>query len=248
MTTEPRTTSQAARRADNVDVAALHQFEQAASRWWDAGGEFKELHKLNPLRLAYIESRFPLPQRRVLDVGCGGGLLSEAMARKGALVTGIDVGSRAVEVARLHLEESDLQVDYRHIDAEMLARQEPGRYDAVTCLEILEHVPDPARLVSACAALAAPGGHVFFSTINRNLKSFLAAIVAAEYILKLLPAATHEYAKFIRPSELTGAAYRAGLEPSDIIGIAYNPLTKQYHTSPSPNVNYVMHFVKPAHE
>ena len=221
----------------NIDPAELHKFEAAAARWWDPEGDFKPLHDVNPLRLKYIEDHCTLRQKNVIDVGCGGGLLCEAMAQKQARVTGIDVGETAIQTARLHLHESRLNVDYRLSDAETVAAAAPGGYDVVTCMEMLEHVPDPEAVVRACGQLVKPGGNVFFSTINRNCKSFALAIVAAEYLLGLLPKGTHRYEKLIRPSELADAARAAGLELGDLTGISYNPLTRNFSLSTDVDVN-----------
>jgi 2-polyprenyl-6-hydroxyphenyl methylase/3-demethylubiquinone-9 3-methyltransferase len=228
----------------NVDSAELEKFSRLAHRWWDPASEFRPLHEINPLRLGWIAARAPLAGKRVLDVGCGGGILAEAMAAAGAQVTGIDLSDKALKVAQLHLHESGLKVDYRAIAAEDCAREQPAAYDTVTCMEMLEHVPDPASTVAACAALAKPGGNLFFATLNRNPKSFLFAIVGAEYLLGLLPRGTHEYARFIKPSELTGMARTAGLEVAGITGMTYNPLTKVYALGPDTDVNYILHFKK----
>jgi len=227
--------------AVNVDHAEVSKFEQLASRWWDPNSEFKPLHEINPLRLDYIDERVGLSGKTVLDVGCGGGILAESMAARGAHVTGIDMGEAPLEVARLHLLESGQQVDYRQITAEQLAEEMPGRFDAVTCMEMLEHVPDPASVIAACAALVRPGGQVFFSTINRNPKSYLFAIVGAEYVLRMLPRGTHDYAKFIRPSELSHWIRAAGLDVDDITGLTYNPLSGVYKLDPRDvDVNYMV--------
>lgn len=232
---------------DNVDPDEIAKFDALASRWWDPEGDFRPLHEINPLRLDYIRQRVPLDGKAVLDIGCGGGILAESMDRCGADVTGIDLAERPLAVARLHQAESGTSVEYRHAGAEALAAENPGRYDVVTCLEMLEHVPEPAAVVRACAELVKPGGDVFFSTINRNPKSFLFAIVGAEYLLKLLPAGTHEYDKFIRPSELEEAARHAGLELCGMIGMHYNPLTRAYSLGPNVDVNYLMHLRRPDH-
>jgi 2-polyprenyl-6-hydroxyphenyl methylase/3-demethylubiquinone-9 3-methyltransferase len=225
----------------NVDHAEISKFEELAARWWDPHSEFKPLHEINPLRLNYIESRAELKGRRVLDVGCGGGILAESMARKGAEVTGIDMGEAPLEVARLHLLESGLQVQYERIPVERLAQERPESFDLVTCMEMLEHVPDPSSVVRACARLTKPGGHLFFSTLNRNPKSYLFAIVGAEYILGLLPKGTHDFAKFIRPSELDRWIREQGLTTTDISGIVYNPLTRRYRLNPRDvDVNYLV--------
>ena len=231
----------------NVDHAEVDKFERLASRWWDPHSEFKPLHAINPLRLDYIDERVALPGKHVLDVGRGGGILAESMAARGAHVTGIDMGKAPLEVARLHLLESGLQVDYRHMAAEALAAEMPGAFDVVTCMEMLEHVPDPASVIAACAQLVKPGGQVFFSTINRNPKSYLFAIVGAEYVLRLLPKGTHDYAKFIRPSELARWIRAAGLDSVDITGLTYNPLTGVYRLDPRDvDVNYMVASVRAA--
>ncbi len=227
--------------AANVDHVEVNKFEQLASRWWDPNSEFKPLHEINPLRLDYIDERVGLSGKTVLDVGCGGGILSESMAARGAKVTGIDMGEAPLEVARLHLLESGEHVDYRRIPAETLAEKSPGAFDVVTCMEMLEHVPDPASTIKACATLVKPGGQVFFSTINRNPKSYLFAIIGAEYVLKLLPKGTHDFAKFIRPSELARWIRDAGLDNQDITGLTYNPLTGIYKLNPRDiDVNYMV--------
>lgn len=225
----------------NVDHAEISKFEQLAARWWDPDSEFKPLHEINPLRLGYIERFITLSGKNVLDVGCGGGILSESMAHQGAEVTGIDMGEAPLEVARLHLLESGLEVDYRRIPVEQLAREQPESYDLVTCMEMLEHVPDPASVVRACIRLTKPGGYIFFSTLNRNPKSYLFAIIGAEYLLQLLPKGTHDYARFIRPSELDQWIRDAGLQIQDITGLIYNPLTQRYSLSPRDvDVNYIV--------
>jgi len=227
--------------AVNVDHAEVSKFEQLASRWWDPNSEFKPLHEINPLRLDYIDTRAGLSAKAVLDVGCGGGILSESMAVRGAEVTGIDMGEAPLEVARLHLLESGQQVDYRRVSVEELAAEMPDRFDVVTCMEMLEHVPDPASVIAACATLVKPGGQVFFSTINRNPKAYLFAIVGAEYVLRMLPRGTHDFAKFIRPSELNRWARDAGLDTNDITGMTYNPLTGVYKLDPRDvDVNYMV--------
>ena len=226
--------------AHNVDPAEIRKFEALAARWWDPESEFKPLHDINPLRLDYIDRHAGLAGKRVIDVGCGGGLLAEGMAARGARVTGIDMGEAPLSVARLHLLESGLEVDYRQATAEAMAQEAPAAYDIVTCLEMLEHVPDPASVIRACATLAKPGGQVFFSTINRNTKSYLFAIVGAEYLLQLLPRGTHDYRKFIRPAELARWAREAGLEVTDITGMSYNPFTRVYSLGPDTDVNYLM--------
>lgn len=227
---------------DNVDPAEVAKFDALASRWWDPDGEFRPLHEINPLRLDWIRQHVQLSGSQIIDIGCGGGILAESMALAKATVTGIDMAEAPLAVARLHLHESAAQVDYRQATAEELAAEKPESYDVVTCLEMLEHVPDPAEVIKSCAELAKPGGHVFFSTINRNPKSFAFAIVGAEYVLKLLPAGTHEYEKFIRPSELESWARHAGLSLQDSIGMHYNPLTKEYSLGENLDVNYLMYF------
>lgn len=229
----------------NVDAAEIAKFEALASRWWDRNSEFKPLHDINPLRANYIDQRSPVAQRKLLDVGCGGGILAEAMAQRGADVTGIDMGEAPLSVARLHALETGVNVDYRKIAAETLATEAAGQYDIVTCLEMLEHVPDPSSIVNACAQLVKPGGDVYFSTINRNPKAYAFAILGAEYVLKLLPKGTHEYSKFIRPSELAKWLRQSGLELQDITGMTYNPLTKNYKLDPQDvSVNYLLHAKK----
>ena len=214
--------------------------------WWDKQGVFKSLHDLNPLRVKYINDKSTLSGKQVLDVGCGGGLLCEAMADKHAKVTGIDIGETAIQVAKLHLHESHLEINYQQTDAETKARQTPAQYDVVTCLEMLEHTPDPASVITACSRLLKPGGELFFSTINRNFKSFMSAIVAAEYLLNLLPKGTHQYEKLIRPSEMVESASNAGLELSDMTGFCYNPITRHYSLCKNISVNYIAHFIKPS--
>jgi len=232
--------------AHNVDPDEIAKFERLAARWWDPTSEFRPLHEINPLRLEWIDQRARLSGKRVLDVGCGGGILAEAMAARGARVTGIDLGEAPLAVARLHLKESGQQVEYRKIAAEELAREQPSGYDVVTCLEMLEHVPDPASTVAACAQLVRPGGQVFFSTINRNPKSWLFAIVGAEYVLQLLPRGTHDYMKFIRPSELERMARHAGLQVHEYTGMHYSPLTRRYSLAAGVDVNYLVHSERPA--
>jgi 2-polyprenyl-6-hydroxyphenyl methylase/3-demethylubiquinone-9 3-methyltransferase len=228
----------------NIDRAEIAKFDALASRWWDPSGEFRPLHAINPLRLDYIRQRVDLKDCRALDVGCGGGILAEAMAEKGANVTGIDMAPGPLSVARLHQAETGTNVDYRQATAEDFASQQAGQFDVVTCLEMLEHVPSPSSVVTACSRLVKPGGSVFFSTINRNPKSFMFAIVGAEYLLKLLPAGTHEYEKFIRPSELEAWARAAELEHRGSIGLHYNPLTREYSLGDNVDVNYMMHFAR----
>ena len=228
----------------NVDPAELEKFASLAHRWWDKNSEFKPLHAINPLRLNFIDGIVGLQGKRVLDVGCGGGILSESMAEKGAEITGIDLGEKALKVAQLHQLESGIQVDYRLISVEDLAKQQPASFDVVTCMEMLEHVPDPEAVVRACAQLVKPGGSVFFSTINRNPKAYLFAVIGAEYLLKMLPKGTHEYEKFIKPSELSSWARHAGLNVSQLKGMGYNPLTQHYALNNDVTVNYLMHTVK----
>jgi 2-polyprenyl-6-hydroxyphenyl methylase/3-demethylubiquinone-9 3-methyltransferase len=225
--------------AQNVDPDEIAKFESLAARWWDPHSEFKPLHDINPLRLNYINDRVGLKSKTVLDVGCGGGILAESMAAHGATVTGIDLGDAPLAVAKLHLKESGQKVEYRKISAEDMAREKPESFDVVTCMEMLEHVPKPASTVAACARLVKPGGQVFFSTINRNPKSWLFAIVGAEYVLNMLPKGTHEYMKFIKPSELERWARQAGLTMHELIGMHYNPLTRHYWLARGVDVNYI---------
>jgi len=231
----------------NVDPGEIAKFDALASRWWDPEGEFRPLHEMNPMRLAWIEERCGgLEGLRVADIGCGGGILAESMAARGAQVTGADLATAPLEVAKLHLLESGQQVEYLEMAVEDLAAERPAQYDVVTCMEMLEHVPDPAAVVRACAALVRPGGDVFFSTINRNPKAFFMAILGAEYLLRLLPPGTHEYARFIRPSELEAWARAARLQTDAITGIHYNPLTRHFSLGANVDVNYLMHFRLPA--
>lgn len=224
----------------NADPKELDKFGELAHRWWDPNSEFKPLHDINPLRLGWIDRNCGLKGKKVIDVGCGGGLLSEGMAALGADVTGIDLGEKALGVAKLHLFESGLKVNYRHISAEEIARTEPGTFDVVTCLEMLEHVPDPASIVRACAQMAKPGGTVFFSTISRNPKAYLFAVVGAEYVLNMLPRGTHDYAKFLRPAELARLCRDAGLSVLEVIGMSYNPLARTYSLGRDTSVNYLI--------
>lgn len=227
--------------SDNFDPAELAKFSDLAHHWWDTESEFRPLHQINPLRLGWIEGLVPLKGLRVLDVGCGGGILADSMARKGADVLGIDLATKALKVAQLHALEAQTEgVQYREISAEALAAEQPGTFDVVTCMEMLEHVPDPSSIVRACAALVKPGGHVFFSTINRNAKAFLFAIVGAEYVLNMLPRGTHEYAKLIKPSELAGYCRASGLALEQTRGMEYNPLTRHYWLSADTSVNYLL--------
>jgi len=228
----------------NVDPLEIEKFSELAHRWWDPHSEFRPLHDINPLRLDYIDGIAPLHGKTVLDVGCGGGILAESMAVRGAAVTGIDLAEKPLKVAQLHLLESGLQVDYRLVAAETLAHERPATFDIVTCMEMLEHVPDPSATVTACAALLKPGGHAFFATINRNLKSYLFAIVGAEYVLRLLPRGTHDYARFIKPSELAALNRTAGLQMTAIVGMTYNPFTRVYSLGSDADVNYILHATK----
>ena len=229
----------------NADPLELQKFSDLAHRWWDPTSEFRPLHEINPLRLEWINALAPLVGKRVLDVGCGGGILAEAIAKKGANVKGIDLSEKALKVAELHSLESEVQVSYELIAAEALAAREAGQYDVVTCMEMLEHVPDPSAIVQACATLVKPGGRLFFSTLNRNPKSYLFAIIGAEYMLRLLPRGTHEYAKFIKPAELSQFARNANLEVQALKGMTYNPLTKIYSLNHDTDVNYLMACSKP---
>jgi 2-polyprenyl-6-hydroxyphenyl methylase/3-demethylubiquinone-9 3-methyltransferase len=226
----------------NVDHEEIAKFEKLAVRWWDPSSEFKTLHDINPLRLGYIDRLVTLRGKRVLDVGCGGGLLAEAMVRRGAEVTGIDMGKAPLTVARLHRLESNLEIDYRQATPEQLAEERPGNFDVVTCLEMLEHVPDPAAVIDACARLIRDDGRVFLSTINRNPKAYLFAVLGAEYLLNLLPRGTHEYGKFIRPSEMEAWARHSGLRLFDVTGLSYNPLTREYRLGRDVSVNYLACF------
>jgi len=231
----------------NVDPQEIAKFEALASRWWDRDSEFRPLHEINPLRANFIDELSPVAGKRLVDVGCGGGILAEAMAQRGAEVVGIDMGEAPLGVARIHQLESGLDIDYRQSTAEDLAASEPAGFDVVCCLEMLEHVPDPASVVAACAEMARPGGHLYFSTINRNPKAFAFAIVGAEYVLNLLPTGTHEYSKFIKPSELAGWIRDAGLGLREMTGLTYNPITRQYRlNSRDVSVNYMLRAEKPA--
>lgn len=232
--------------AANVDAGEIAKFERMANRWWDPQGDFKPLHQMNPVRANYIDLKAKVAEKTLLDIGCGGGLLAEAMAQRGALVTGIDMGEAPLEVARLHAEASGLSIDYCRVTAEQMAAETPGQFDVVTCLEMLEHVPDPAQVVRACFALAKPGGHVFFSTLNRTPKAYVMAVLGAEYVLRWLPRGTHDYKKFIRPSELAAWSRQAGLLVCDLTGIVYNPLNQSFRTvTGDVDVNYIMHLQRP---
>jgi 2-polyprenyl-6-hydroxyphenyl methylase/3-demethylubiquinone-9 3-methyltransferase len=230
---------------DNLDPDEISKFEAMAQKWWDPNSEFKPLHAINPLRLGYIAERAPLNGSNVLDIGCGGGLLTEAMAKEGARVTGIDMGEMPLQIARLHLHESNLDIRYERSTAEDYALQHPGQFDVVTCLEMLEHVPDPSSVINACHTLLKPGGQLFLSTINRNPKSYLFAIIGAEYVLQLLPRGTHDFDKFIKPSELASAIRAESLDLKDICGMTYNPITQVYKLGRDTDVNYLMHAEKP---
>ena len=230
----------------NADPLELQKFSELAHRWWDPTSEFRPLHEINPLRLEWINARAPLAGKNVIDIGCGGGILSESMARKGAKVTGIDLSEKALKVADLHSLESGVAVRYKLIAAEEMAAQEAGQYDVVTCMEMLEHVPDPLSIVRAAATLVKPGGQVFFSTLNRNPKSYLFAVIGAEYLLRLLPRGTHDYDKFITPAELSQFIRQAGLEVNGLKGMGYNPLTKIYSLNDDTSVNYLVATTRPA--
>ena len=225
----------------NVDPAEIEKFSQLAHSWWDPASEFKPLHEINPLRLDFIDRTAALGGKAVLDVGCGGGILAESMAARGARVTGIDLGEQPLKVAQLHLLESGLNVDYRLVSAEALAEEAPQSFDVVTCMELLEHVPEPPVTVAACAALLKPGGHAFFATLNRNPKAYLFAIIGAEYLLRLLPRGTHDYARFIKPSELAAMCRMSGLTVSQVVGMTYNPFTRVYSLGSDVDVNYLLH-------
>ena len=230
----------------NSDPLEIQKFSELAHRWWDPNSEFRPLHEINPLRLEWINALAPVAGKRVVDVGCGGGILAEAIAKKGATVTGIDLSEKALKVADLHSLESGVAVRYELISAEDLAAREAGQYDVVTCMEMLEHVPDPSAVVKACATLVKPGGQVFFSTLNRNPKSYLFAIIGAEYVLRLLPRGTHDYAKFITPAELSQYSRNAGLQVEAVKGMTYNPFTKIYSLNQDTDVNYLIACSKPA--
>ena len=230
----------------NVDPRELEKFAELAHRWWDPNSEFKPLHDINPLRLDWIDACVGLAGKRVLDIGCGGGILAESMAARGAAVTGIDLGDKALSVARLHLLESRQKVDYRLVSAEALALEWPGHFDVITCMEMLEHVPDPASVIRACATLVKPGGRVFMSTINRNLKAYLFAVIGGEYILNLLPRGTHDYARFLRPAELARHCRSSGLDVDEIIGMSYNPFSKKFTLGRDTSVNYLIRSTRPS--
>ena len=229
----------------NADPSEIQKFSDLAHRWWDPSSEFRPLHEINPLRLEWINNQVSLAGKNVIDIGCGGGILAESMAKKGANVTGIDLSEKALKVADLHGLESGIQVRYKKIAAELMASEEAGQYDVVTCMEMLEHVPDPASIIKACATLVKPGGHVFFSTLNRNPKSYLFAVIGAEYLLQLLPKGTHDYAKFITPAELSQDIRNAGLHVHGMKGLGYNPLTKIYSINSDTSVNYMVACTKP---
>ena len=233
-------------QSTNADPSEVQKFSDLAHRWWDPNSEFKPLHDINPLRLNWIDQSIGLNGKKVIDIGCGGGILSESMAAKGAHVTGIDLSDKALSVARLHLLETGAKVDYQHIAAESMAAEHPDAFDAVTCLEMLEHVPDPQQTIAACARLVKTGGDVFLSTLNRNPKSYLFAIIGAEYILNMLPKGTHDYAKFIKPAELVRMTRNAGLDLVSMVGMSYNPLTKVYSLGDDTSVNYMIHLRRSA--
>ena len=228
----------------NIDPQELDKFALMATRWWDPEGDLKTLHQINPLRLEYIQSKTDINGKKVIDIGCGGGILSESMANAGACVTGIDMNKPVIDTAKLHLHESGLEVEYIKTTAEDIAAERPGQYDIVTCLEMLEHVPNPASVISACSQLVKPGGHLFFSTINRNAKSYLFAIIGAEYLLKILPRNTHDFSKFIRPSELGAWLREKNLHAKDMRGISYNPFNETFKLTDDASVNYLLHAVK----
>jgi len=233
-------------KTNNLDPAEIDKFSDLASRWWDKSSEFKPLHAINPLRLQWIEDHCQILDQHILDIGCGGGILTESMAVKGAIAKGIDLSKKVLQVAQLHSLETGVAVNYEMIAAEELAETHPEQFDVITCMEMLEHVPDPRSIVQACATLAKPGATLFFSTLNRNPKSYIMAIIGAEYILRMLPQGTHDYAKFIKPSELSGYIRDAGLEIVDLIGLHFNPLTDQYWLGPNVDVNYMLAVRKPA--
>lgn len=228
----------------NADPAELKKFSDLADRWWDPHSEFKPLHDINPLRISYIAERATLPGSRFIDIGCGGGLITEALAQRGATVIGIDLAEKSLGVARLHASQSSLDIDYRLVAAEAIAEQMPATFDGVTCLEMLEHVPSPAQTIAACARLVKPGGNVFFSTLNRNVKALMLAVIGAEYVMNMLPKGTHDYRKFIRPSELSRWCRDAGLEVVDVRGISYSILNGRYSLSTDTSVNYLVHAIR----
>jgi 2-polyprenyl-6-hydroxyphenyl methylase / 3-demethylubiquinone-9 3-methyltransferase len=228
----------------NIDPIEITKFSELSAHWWDVQGELKTLHDINPHRLRYINERSPLLGKTVLDIGCGGGILSESMDKMGAKVTGIDMSEASIHVAKLHQYDSQTQVDYLITTAEAFAAKRPAQFDVITCLELLEHVPDPISIIKSAAQLTKPGGHLFFSTLNRNLKSYLFAIIGAEYILKLIPKNTHDFSKFIRPSELSDWARKASLRVEEITGLSYNPFTKEYKLCPDVSINYLVHCIK----
>ena len=230
----------------NIDPAEIKRFEDLASRWWDTQGEFKPLHEMNPIRLNFINTGSPLDGMKVCDIGCGGGILSESMAKCGAITTGIDMGKSPLSVARLHAMESELEIDYQQITAEEMAEKHAAEFDVITCMELLEHVPDPASIINACFTLLKPGGSVYFSTINRNPKAYAFAIIGAEYLMKMLPRGTHNYSKFIKPSELDEWARACGLKLSNLKGVSYNPLTSLFSQSQNVDINYMVHYTRPA--
>jgi 2-polyprenyl-6-hydroxyphenyl methylase / 3-demethylubiquinone-9 3-methyltransferase len=225
----------------NVDIEEVAKFSDSAERWWDLDSDFRPLHDLNPVRISWINRIISLKGQRVADIGCGGGILSEGMAKLGALVTGVDMSEQSLAVARAHAREHDHKIDYQHTAVEPFAAEHPGIYDVITCLEMLEHVPDPSSVVRACAQLVKPGGHVFFSTINRNSKAYVMAVVGAEYVLGLLPRGTHDYSKFIRPGELSGYCRKTGLEVDEIVGMHYDPFRRTAELCDDPSVNYLLH-------
>jgi 2-polyprenyl-6-hydroxyphenyl methylase/3-demethylubiquinone-9 3-methyltransferase len=234
-------------QTNNVDAAEIAKFEKMAQRWWDKSGDFKPLHEINPLRANFIDLHSPVAEKHIIDIGCGGGILSEALAQRGATVTGIDMGETPLAVAQLHALESKLNIEYLHSTAEQMAAQRPAQYDIVTCLEMLEHVPDPSSVIKACATLCKPGGHLYFATINRNPKSYLFAILGAEHIMRMLPKGTHDYEKLIKPSELYGWLRQADLQLRHSTGMTYNPITQQYRlNNNNMDVNYLLHASKPA--